>query len=135
MDKAIILAAGQGSRMGDLTKNIPKALVNFLGEPIISYQIRVMRRLGINNIHIVRGYKKEQFKIDMVTYHDNLEGFNMINSLFQAADEFNDELIISYGDIIYAPEVLSSLLNCSEDIVVTYDLDWLAQFSLRFPKP
>ncbi|MES2277886.1 MAG: phosphocholine cytidylyltransferase family protein [Bacteroidota bacterium] len=135
MNKAIILAAGQGSRMGHLTENIPKALVNFLGEPIINYQINVMRQLGINNIHIVRGYKKEQFKITNVTYHDNLEGFNMIHSLFQAADEFKDKLIISYGDIIYSSHVLNCLVNSIEDIVVIYDVDWLAQFSLRFPKP
>ncbi len=60
-DHAIIIAAGLGSRMEPLTDVTPKPLVRVNGVPMIETEIMGLRANGIEEIHIVVGYKKEQF--------------------------------------------------------------------------
>ena len=57
--KAIILAAGRGSRMKDLTDERPKCLVELRGKPLLEWQLEALREAGINEIAIVTGYKRE----------------------------------------------------------------------------
>ena len=60
--KAIILAAGRGSRLGHLTKEVPKCLVKLKKKPLISYQIKSLQKAGIKNIALVVGYKSNKLK-------------------------------------------------------------------------
>ena len=53
--KAIILAAGVGSRMGKYTKSLPKGMIKINGKTLIERQILVLEAVGINNIMIVTG--------------------------------------------------------------------------------
>ena len=53
---SIILAAGKGVRM---QSELPKVFHNLLGRPMLSYVIETVRDLGIKNIYVVAGYKKE----------------------------------------------------------------------------
>ena len=106
--KAIILAAGQGTRLRPLTNDRPKCMVKFNDKPIINYIIETMHSVGISNIHIVTGYKSEILKAHLanekgITFHLNKEydTTNMLYSLWCAKDELNDDVIISYSDIIY----------------------------------
>ena len=55
--KAVIIAAGVGSRLGKLTKEIPKPLINVNGKSIIERQIDSFRKCGINEIIVITGYK------------------------------------------------------------------------------
>ena len=57
--KAIILAAGRGSRMKKLTNDKPKCLVKLHGKPLLEWQLESMRKSGISEIAIVTGYKHE----------------------------------------------------------------------------
>ena len=57
--KVIIIAAGVGSRLGDLTKNLPKPLLDVNGKSILEHQIELFRKFGIEDIVIVTGHKKE----------------------------------------------------------------------------
>ena len=54
--KGIILAAGDGDRMGELTSRVPKVLLTVLGKPLILYPIEALARAGIREIAIVIGY-------------------------------------------------------------------------------
>ena len=56
--KAIILAAGLGTRLRPMTENTPKALVQVNQKPLIEYQIEFLKEKGINDIIIV-GYLKD----------------------------------------------------------------------------
>ena len=59
--KAIILAAGLGTRLRPMTENTPKALVKVNEKPLVEYQIEFLKERGIDDIIIVVGYLKEQF--------------------------------------------------------------------------
>ena len=60
--KAIILAAGRGSRMGQLTNDKPKCLLMINGKTLIELQITAITNAGIKDIAIVTGYKAEMLK-------------------------------------------------------------------------
>ena len=57
MIKALILAAGSGTRLKHLTKNKPKALVKINGIPILEHQLKILIKNNINEIYIVIGFK------------------------------------------------------------------------------
>ena len=59
--KAIFIAAGEGSRLGNLTKDLPKPLVDINNKSIIERQISLLRKDNVNDIVVVTGYKKEKF--------------------------------------------------------------------------
>ena len=52
--KAIILAAGQGTRLKKYTENLPKGMLRFMGQTIIERQIAMYRKCGINDIIVVQ---------------------------------------------------------------------------------
>jgi CTP:phosphocholine cytidylyltransferase-like protein len=82
--RAIILAAGKGTRMGDLTHSTPKPLVKVNGKPIIERQIECLREKGIKEIIIIIGYLKEKFYYlkdkygVQFIYNDKFDEFNNI---------------------------------------------------------
>ena len=65
---AIIIAAGSGKRIGNHAKNIPKTMVKVNGKSIIEYQLSVLKKVGINEVHVITGLHSEQFSIKNVTY-------------------------------------------------------------------
>ena len=65
MYKGIILAAGRGSRMGDLTLKLPKCRTIFKGKELLDWQIDGLSVSGLDEISIVRGYLAETFKKDV----------------------------------------------------------------------
>lgn len=81
--KAIILAAGQGTRLRPLTDHKPKCLVELAGKPMLEHQLTTLRGAGINEIHIVAGYCAEQLDRSDITRHLNLDyaSTNMVTTL------------------------------------------------------
>jgi L-glutamine-phosphate cytidylyltransferase len=61
--RALILAAGRGSRLGHLGADRPKCLVKLAGKPLIERQIAALRRGGVDEIGIVRGYRAEMLDL------------------------------------------------------------------------
>ena len=59
--KAIILAAGLGTRLRPMTDNTPKALIKVKDKPLVEYQIEFLKEKGIDEIIVVVGYLHEQF--------------------------------------------------------------------------
>mgnify|MGYP003993207777 FL=1 len=69
--KAIILAAGRGSRMGGLTEELPKCLVQLHGKTLLEWQIAALRRGGVEEIAIVTGYRRKQLaKYGLVEFYN-----------------------------------------------------------------
>ncbi len=136
--KAILLAAGRGSRLGHYTENLPKSMLQLGDKSILEHQIALLKSTGINDIVVVKGFAEEKIQVDGVRYYiNNNHGHsNMVYSLFCAETEIEGDLLISYGDILYDSNVLSSILQASKaDIFVIVDKLWEGYYRERFEKP
>jgi choline kinase len=136
--RAIILAAGRGSRMGQLGDERPKCLVEFGGKPLIERQVAALRGGGAKAVGVVRGYRAEMIKLPDLTYFQNERWAetNMVMSLATAAEWLKaGPVIVSYADIFYRHELVRELAAASGDIVVTYDRAWRSLWSRRFVDP
>lgn len=135
--KAIILAAGEGKRLRPLTENIPKCMVKLFGKSILERQVNLFKNCGVNEICVVRGYNKEKINLSDLKYYFNkkFDITNMVETLFCAKDEFNESIIISYGDIIYEKKILEKLIKSNEDFSVIIDRNWEKLWKIRFENP
>lgn len=136
--RGIILAAGRGSRMGEKTKDIPKGLTQLFGKSLIEHQVEKMQATGIEEVGVVRGYKAEKINFKDLAYFDNSRWneSNMVRSLCCANSWLSkDTCIISYSDIFYQPQAVSFLMDCQEEIAITYNTKWLELWSARFDNP
>lgn len=132
--KAIILAAGKGTRLKKYTKNLPKGMLDFNGKTVIERQIELYRSVGIKDIIIVRGYKHEKIKFPNIKYflNENYETTNMVSSLFCAKEEFNSDIIVSYSDILFEKKMLSELINNKENVSILVDDNWREYWVKRY---
>jgi len=139
--KVIILAAGMGKRLQSLTKNQPKCMVEYKGKRIIDYTLESTKHYNLKNISIVTGYKNkvlEKYINDdniKFYYNKNYKKTNMVYSLFCAEKEMNDDIIISYGDIIYDKKIFGKLLKSKGDFVVIIDKNWKKLWKIRMKNP
>ena len=135
--KAIVIAAGEGSRMGKLTKNIPKPLVLVNGKSIIERQLSILKQNGILDIIIITGPHHEKFNFKNVVYVNDLDykKHDTLSSLMIARDYMNDEIIITYADQIFDEKIMESINNFSGDIGIAVDLDWEKNYVNRDQHP
>ncbi len=105
IDNAIILAAGRGTRMGDLCDNTPKPLLKINNEPMIESIIKRLIKIGIKNINIVTGYCAEQFNYLRGKYNVNIflnnnwDKGNNVTSINAVINKLSNSIIIN-GDVI-----------------------------------
>ena len=136
--KAIILAAGRGSRMKDLTNDRPKCLVELRGRPLLEWQVAALRAAGIDEIGIVTGYRRELLANRGLTEFHNPRWAetNMVSSLACAHNWLETEAcIVSYSDIFYTEVAVKALVKSSSALALTYDVNWLALWRQRFDDP
>ncbi len=137
----LIVAAGQGTRLRPLTNEMPKCMVKFKNKSIIRYILDTAKHCGIEDIAIINGYKSkvlekylESEKLNFFT-NKNYDKTNMVSSLFSAEKFMNDDLIISYADIIYKKEILQKLINSKDNFSVVVDRKWKELWSIRMENP
>lgn len=136
--KAIILAAGRGSRMKNLTEERPKCLVELRGKTLLDWQLEALRAAGITQIAIVTGYKRELLADRGLTefHNSHWAETNMVSSLACAQEWLQAEpCIVSYSDIFYSPVAVQSLMTSNASLAVTYDPNWLELWTQRFGDP
>jgi choline kinase len=134
--KAIILAAGRGSRMEALTDEIPKCMTTLLGKSLLDWQLTALKKANIDDVVIVRGYQKDCIRGKFRTLENpNWENTNMVMTLNCAKDEFNEASIVAYSDILYHPDHIEKLSKAEGDIVICYDTIWRGLWELRFDNP
>lgn len=107
INKAIIMAAGLGNRLAPVTNNTPKPMVKVNGIRMIDTIIDALHSNGINEIHIVVGYLKEQVKMLSEKYNNLdfienpfFERCNNISSLYVARDYISNAFIVDGDQII-----------------------------------
>lgn len=136
--KGIILAAGRGSRMGPLTDEKPKCMVEFQGRPLIEKQIESLRSAGIEDIGIICGYKAELLSpySSHIFINPKWESTNMLFSLLIAKEWLlNYPCIVSYSDIFYEPQIIKDLISNVDETSISYDPYWLKLWEARFDDP
>lgn len=140
MTKALILAAGEGKRLRPLTNNTPKCLVHLAGRALLDRQVNTLIDQGISQIHVATGYCAEQIEalgFD-TSYNENFDRTNMVESLFSAVEFINgctEDLIISYGDIVYNSSNLRALLESQAEISLMVDKNWHDLWAIRMENP
>jgi len=136
--KAIILAAGRGSRMKHLTDERPKCLIEFNGKPLLEWQLEAIYKAGIDEIGIVTGYKREMLTgYGLVEFHNPEWATTQMVSSLCCANEWLEAntCIVSYSDIFYEASAVRSLIESKADISLTYDPNWLELWTKRFGDP
>jgi choline kinase len=135
--KVILLVAGEGKRLRPYTLDRPKCMVEIDGISLIERQIKILKAMKLDNILMIGGYKANMLvrKDADLKINDRYHETNMVWTLFSAEDEFEGEVIVSYGDIVYSSKVLKALLKSDYDIAVTVDTDWENYWQARNENP
>jgi choline kinase/DNA-binding XRE family transcriptional regulator len=124
--KTLIVAAGLGSRLKDHTENTPKCMLDFGGKTLLQRQLFSYKKNGIDDISLIRGYKKNKINYKDIRYFDNddYKDNNILNSIFYGEEAINGNIIISYSDILFEPFVVKRAMESDHDISVIVDIDW-----------
>ena len=136
--RAVILAAGRGSRLGHLGADRPKCLVEFAGKPLIERQIAALRRGGVERSGWSAGYRAEMIDFPGLScfLNERWAETNMVMSLTAAAAWLRSgPAIVSYGDIFYRSELVRGLAGAPGQLVISYDRDWRRLWTRRFVDP
>jgi len=136
--RAVILAAGRGSRLGHLGNDRPKCLVKLKGKALIEHQIAALRRGGVQEIGVVRGYRADMLDLPGLSYFTNERWAetNMVMSLAAACTWLRSgPVIVSYADIFYRSELVRGLAAAPGQLVITYDRAWRSLWTRRFADP
>jgi choline kinase len=116
-------------------------MVEVHGKPILRYTLENLRAAGILDISLVTGYRADAVRfpdIPFRTFHNpRFAETNMLASLFCAEEamEGSEDVVVSYGDIVFETSVLRKLMADPGDISVVLDDGWLDQWKLRNEDP
>jgi choline kinase len=129
---AIILSAGQGSRLLPVTETQPKCLVHFAGKSLLRWQVDALVANGITNIWVVTGFKTELVEAEIASIR-GVDIRPIFNPFFHVADNLGScwmareamvgDFIILNGDTLVSPEIVGTLIeNSRTPITVTVDV-------------
>ncbi|MBX3234926.1 MAG: phosphoenolpyruvate mutase [Nitrospiraceae bacterium] len=126
---AIVLAASRGSELGELTEQQPKTMVKIQGVPILTRIVDAYNAVGIKDITVVRGYKKEAVNLPNLSYVDN-DDFAQTGELdsllkaLRARKGSPQSTIVCYGDVLFNRYIPQGLCQETDDLVVFVDSNW-----------
>ncbi|MEJ7925246.1 phosphocholine cytidylyltransferase family protein [Sphingobium sp. AN641] len=133
--KAIILSAGQGSRLLPLTRDVPKCLIDLNGRTLLGWQVAALVANGVTDIVVVTGFRTERVEDHALElYRDTgARVRTLFNPFFQVADnlgtcwiareEMDRDFIILNGDTIVSAEIVATLIaGADSPITVTVDV-------------
>ncbi len=116
--KLVILAAGKGTRMGELTKDVPKPMLTVLGKNLIEHKLDAIPLERFSEIvlvvgylqHVIRNYFGNSYKGVPITYvEDTIQGTG--KAVWNAESVLNEPFLVMMGDDIYAPEDIEEVLK------------------------
>ena len=123
--QAIIMAAGKGSRLGELTGGNPKSFLEIHGKKLIEYNLEILKKIGVNEIIIVTGYKSEAFE-ELVkdipnvklAYNPFYEMVNVIGSFYFGMEYLHDDFLYIHADTLCDPAIFKKMVSSSADVVL-----------------
>lgn len=135
--KAVILAAGKGSRLYPLTTDIPKCMIEVGGRPLIDWQLEAIEKIGIKDTLVVVGYQKEaiQKHLGNRVYYREYADYaktNNLHTLWHIKDELkNSDFMCFFADLIYEISVLEDLKKASGNINLVVDTGQILDGTMR----
>jgi phosphoenolpyruvate phosphomutase len=120
---AIVLAATRGKELAGLTESIPKVMLPIGGQPLLARLAKEFKKQSINRVSVVAGYKAESIDVAgvKIIINPNYENTGELASLSCAENSLGEDLLITYGDLLFRSYILQDLLNCPDEIVVVVD--------------
>ncbi len=123
--QAIIMAAGKGSRLGELSKGKPKSFAEIKGKKLIEYNLALLKKYHIDEIVIVTGYQCEAFeeltekeeKISLI-YNPFYEMVNVLGSFYMGMEALHDDFIYLHADTLCEPAIFEKLVEMDGDIIL-----------------
>lgn len=126
--QAIIMAAGKGSRLGELTGGHPKSFLEIKGRKLIEYNLEILKKLGVTETVIVTGYRSEEFekllsgrKDIRIAYNPFYELMNVIGSFYFGMEYLHDDFLYLHADTLCDPTVFRKMLSSPSDVVLPVD--------------
>jgi UDP-N-acetylglucosamine diphosphorylase / glucose-1-phosphate thymidylyltransferase / UDP-N-acetylgalactosamine diphosphorylase / glucosamine-1-phosphate N-acetyltransferase / galactosamine-1-phosphate N-acetyltransferase len=128
-DKAVILAAGRGTRMRELTADLPKPMIQVRGKPVLQHIVEGLRDAGVRKFLIIVGYRADvvqnffgdgsQFKIE-ITYATQVtqDGTGRVVDLAKSFVK-GSPFVLAYGDILIDPANHKRIVDLADDIEAT----------------
>jgi phosphoenolpyruvate phosphomutase len=120
---AIVLAASRGHALHELTEDRPKVMLSIGGKPLLRRLVDEFKKQTVNHVTVVAGYKAEAIDVSNINIciNEDYETTGELVSLVSAAQHFNDDMIIMYGDLLFRGYILNDLLDHEGDIVAVVD--------------
>lgn len=126
--KAILLAAGKGTRISRMIEAVPKSTLPINGTPLIRHTVEMLQKQGME-IFVCVGYQNELIKnalngLDVTYYHNPFyDVTNSIASLWFARQEIDDDMLILNADVFFSSEILKRILSDQHEVVMAMDTD------------
>ena len=126
MNKAIILAAGNSSRLQKYLKGGPKQLIKINQLTIIEHLVNKLKKLNIKKIVLVTGFQSKKIKKVLkqkvrYIFYPNFKITNNLHTLLHVKDELNQSLLCLFSDVIFDLEILRKLKDSKKDICLAVD--------------
>jgi L-glutamine-phosphate cytidylyltransferase len=141
IDHAILLSAGQGSRMLPLTAERPKCLIDFSGKSLIAWQVEMLARGGVKRIDVVTGFKTDMVDAHLAQIDDpRVTITTQFNPFYQVADNLGScwiaraamegDFLILNGDTLVSEDIIHQVqagngwpIAVTVDVKDAYDSD------------
>ena len=118
-----MLAASHGHALGELTDDKPKVMLSVGGKTVLRHLLDEFKNQNINKVTLVTGYKPEAIDtsgVEMKINKDYATTGELV-SLAEVVSEFHDDMIITYGDLLFRSYILRNLLESDGEIVAVID--------------
>jgi glucose-1-phosphate thymidylyltransferase len=134
--QAVVLAAGEGTRLRPLTEDKPKGMVEVADKPILTYCFEQLIELGADKLVIVVGYKKQdiishygdEFQGVPITYAHQREQDGLARALLTAEEHVNENFMLMLGDNIFQANLEDVVNRQQEDradaAFLVEEVDW-----------
>lgn len=139
--KAIIIGAGRGSRLGHLTNDVPKTMVEVNGRTMLDQILDALAFAGFErrDIVFICGYRADVVKAahPYLQYVENVdwENNNILLSLLTARSLLAEGFVSTYADIVYSGEIARAVTDSQADLTLGCDTEWRRRYTKRSQHP
>jgi len=123
--KARVIIPAAGEPKEEIVSDVPTAMLDLNGKSVLQRQLDVLKRCGIADVVVARGYKKKRFNVASAKYYD-VDDFRRgsLFSLLAAKEEMENGFIMIFSDIIFDESIINNLLRSRWDITIVADASY-----------